>query len=91
MFVPEKITFLLDKGTMIAALGVVLATCGLIMLKNSVEKIIYGSLTHNVYTRIKSLVTMTFAITFLFCGLFTIINSESMLSYLMEYIPTISM
>ena len=88
MFVPEKITFFIDKATMIAVLGIVLATCGFIMLKNGFETFIHGSNIPKNYTRIKSLMVITVAVALVACGIFTVIRNEQVLEHLLHTIST---
>ncbi len=81
MLVPDKITLFLDKGTLIAALGFVIAACACVMLKNGLEKFIHGN-GHQSWARLKSIIAILIALLFLIVGITIILENESVLAFL---------
>jgi hypothetical protein len=77
-----KVTLTLEKATAIAGLGLVLAMCGCVMLKNGLEKLINGSDQHNSNVRTKGALITTIALVMLVTGLATVLESELVLKLL---------
>ena len=77
-----KVTLTLEKTTAIAALGLVIAMCAAVMLKNGIEKIISGNGQHDSYTRTKGIILVTLASVIFIIGVGTILESDLVLKLL---------
>ncbi len=79
MFGPTKVSIILDKMTAISGIGFVLAACGCMMLKSSIEHLIHGG---QRWTRTKSLVLLGIACGFVTVGIVTILETQVIAEFL---------
>lgn len=84
MIFPENITLFLDPTALIMLLGLVTASCGLIMVKNSIEQCVNGSATTSC-ARLKGLILLMIALAFCAVGCLLMLQSGTMMQLLMSW------
>ena len=83
VFGPTKVAIILDKPTAVCGIGFVLAICGVIMLKNGIEKIINGG---GRYGRTQGFIVSIIACVFLVSGIATIFETKTIVSILADQV-----
>ena len=86
MFGPTKVAIILDKPTAVCGIGLVIAICGVIMLKNGIEKIIHGG---GRYGRTQGFIVSAIACIFLVSGIATVLETKTVVTLLADQVATL--